>query len=264
MTYKTFIYEVRDGIATIRLNDPDRLNALTFETYAELERVFDAMASDSSVKVVVLTGTGKGFCSGGSVHEIIAKLIEMTPEEQHRFTRLTCDVVKNMRGLRKPIIAAVNGIAAGAGAILALASDIRILSDRARFAFLFTKVGLSGADMGACYLLPRVVGQGRAAELLFTGDVVDAPECFRIGLANRVVQQEKLLDETYALARELTDRPLQALGVTKDLLDREADMDLLHALELEAAEQARCMQSADFNEGYRAFVEKRPAKFNQS
>lgn len=264
MTYKTFIYEVRDGIATIRLNDPDRLNALTFETYAELERVFDAMASDSSVKVVVLTGTGKGFCSGGSVHEIIAKLIEMTAEEQHRFTRLTCDVVKNMRGLRKPIIAAVNGIAAGAGAILALASDIRILSDRARFAFLFTKVGLSGADMGACYLLPRVVGQGRAAELLFTGDVVDAPECFRIGLANRVVQQEKLLDETYALARELTDRPLQALGVTKDLLDREADMDLLHALELEAAEQARCMQSADFNEGYRAFVEKRPAKFNQS
>lgn len=264
MSYASFIYAVNDGIATIRLNDPDRLNALTFETYAELERVFDAMASDASVKVVVLTGTGKGFCSGGSVHEIIAKLIEMTAEEQHRFTRLTCDVVKNMRGLRKPIIAAVNGIAAGAGAILALASDIRILSDRARFAFLFTKVGLSGADMGACYLLPRAIGQGRAAELLFTGDVIDAPECFRIGLANRVMQQEKLLDETYAIARKLTDGPLQALGVTKDLLDREADMNLDEALELEAAEQARLMQSADFNEGYQAFIEKRPARFNRS
>jgi enoyl-CoA hydratase/carnithine racemase len=264
MSYGSFIYEVDDGIATIRLNDPERLNALTFETYAELERVFVAMAGDSSVKVVVLTGAGKGFCSGGSVHEIIAKLIEMTADEQHRFTRLTCDVVKNMRALKKPIIAAVNGIAAGAGAVLALASDIRVLSDRARFAFLFAKVGLSGADMGACYLLPRVVGQGRAAELLFTGDVIDAPECFRIGLANRVVQQEKLLDETYALARKLTDGPLQALGVTKDLLDREADMKLNEALELEAAEQARLMQSADFTEGYRAFIEKRPPKFHQS
>lgn len=264
MTYESFVYEVSDRIATIRLNDPERLNALTFETYAELERVFAAMAKDSSVKVVVLTGTGKGFCSGGSVHEIIAKLIEMTAEEQHRFTRLTCDVVKNMRALKKPIIAAVNGIAAGAGAVLALASDIRVLSDRARFAFLFTKVGLSGADMGACYLLPRVVGQGRAAELLFTGDVIDAPECLRIGLANRVVQQEKLLDETYAIARKLTDGPLQALGVTKDLLDREADMNLDEALELEAAEQARLMQSADFNEGYQAFIEKRPARFNRS
>ena len=264
MTYESFVYEVSDRIATIRLNDPERLNALTFETYAELERVFAAMAKDSSVKVVVLTGTGKGFCSGGSVHEIIAKLIEMTAQEQHRFTRLTCDVVKNMRALKKPIIAAVNGIAAGAGAVLALASDIRVLSDRARFAFLFTKVGLSGADMGACYLLPRVVGQGRAAELLFTGDVIDAPECLRIGLANRVVQQEKLLDETYAIARKLTDGPLQALGVTKDLLDREADMNLDEALELEAAEQARLMQSADFNEGYQAFIEKRPARFNRS
>jgi enoyl-CoA hydratase/carnithine racemase len=263
-TYRSFIYEAKHGIATVRLNDPDRLNALTFETYAELERVFSTMASDSTIKVIVLTGTGKGFCSGGSVHEIIAKLIEMTADEQLRFTRLTCDVVKNMRGLKKPIIAAVNGIAAGAGAVLALASDIRVLSDRARFAFLFTKVGLSGADMGACYLLPRVVGQGRAAELLFTGDVIDAPECLRIGLANRVVQHEKLLDESYALARKLADGPLQALGVTKDLLDREADMDLHQALELEAAEQARLMQSADFDEGYRAFIEKRPAKFNPS
>jgi enoyl-CoA hydratase/carnithine racemase len=264
MSYDSFIYEAADGIATIRLNDPERLNALTFETYAELERVFAAMASDPAVAVVVLTGSGKGFCSGGSVHGIIAKLLEMSAEEQHRFTRLTCDVVKNMRGLKKPIIAAVNGIAAGAGAILALASDIRLLSDSSKFAFLFTRVGLSGADMGACYLLPRVVGQGRATELLFTGDTIDAQECLRIGLANRVLPQEKLLDEAYALAHKLKAGPLHALGVTKDLLDREADMDLSQALELESAEQARLMQSADFKEGYRAFVEKRPAKFNRS
>ena len=263
MSYRSFIYEVSDGVATIRLNDPDRLNALTFETYAELERVFAALASDSAAKVIVLTGTGKGFCSGGSVHEIIGKLIAMNREEQQRFTRLTCDVVRNMRSLKKPIIAAVNGIAAGAGAMLALASDIRILSDRAKFAFLFAKVGLSGADMGACYLLPRIVGQGRAAELLFTGDTIDAAECLRIGLANRVLPHEKLIDECYALARKLKNGPLQALGITKDLLDREADMDLLQALDLEAAEQARLMQSVDFQEGYRAFVEKRAPKFNQ-
>lgn len=264
MSYRTFIYEVSDGIATIRLNDPDHLNALTFQTYAELERVFAAMADDSAIKVVVLTGTGKGFCSGGSVHEIIGKLLEMNSEEQHRFTRLTCDVVKNMRSLKKPIIAAVNGIAAGAGAILALASDIRLLSERAKFAFLFTKVGLSGADMGACYMLPRVVGQGRATELLFFGDVIDAPECFRIGLANRVVEHERLFDETYSLARRLKDGPHAALGVTKELLEYESAMDLDRALELEAKAQARCMQSADFKEGYQAFVEKRPPRFNRS
>jgi enoyl-CoA hydratase/carnithine racemase len=169
-----------------------------------------------------------------------------------------------MRSLKKPIIAAVNGIAAGAGTILALASDIRLLSDRAKFAFLFTKVGLSGADMGACYLLPRIVGQGRAAELLFIGDTLDAQECFRIGLANRVVEHEKLLDETYALARRLRDGPVNALAVTKALLVREADMDLVQALELEASEQARLMQAPDFTEGYQAFIGKRPPKFNQS
>ena len=264
MVYNSFIYEVADNIATIRLNGPERLNALTFETYAELERVFAALADDAAVRVVVLTGAGKGFCSGGSVHDIIGKLIEMSAEEQLRFTRLTCDVVKNMRSLKKPIIAAVNGIAAGAGTILALASDIRLLSERAKFAFLFTKVGLSGADMGACYLLPRIVGQGRAAELLFTGDTIDAQECFRIGLANRVVEHEKLLDESYGLARRLKDGPVNALAVTKELLVREADMDLVQALELEASEQARLMQAPNFKEGYQAFIGKRPPKFNQS
>lgn len=262
MSYRTFEYTVDDGIATIRLNDPERLNALTFETYAELERVFAAMAGDARVDVAVFTGTGKGFCSGGSVHEIIAKLIAMSADEQQRFTRLTCDVVKNMRALKKPIVAAVNGIAAGAGAVLALASDIRLLSDRARFAFLFTKVGLSGADMGACYLLPRVVGQGRAAELLFTGEAIDAAECLRIGLANRVVPHEEVMNEAYALARKLRSGPMLALGVTKELLDREAEMNLQQALDVEAVEQARLMQSPDFQEGYRAFVEKRAPKFS--
>ncbi len=264
MAYNSFVFEVADNIATIRLNDPERLNALTFETYAELEQVFAELVDDSQVKVVVLTAAGKGFCSGGSVQGIIAKLLNMTAEEQLRFTTLTCAVVQNMRALKKPIIAAVNGIAAGAGTILALASDIRLLSDRAKFAFLFTKVGLSGADMGACYLLPRIVGHGRAAELLFTGDTIDAQECFRIGLANRVIVHDKLMDEAHRLARRLKDGPLKAIGVTKALLDREADMDLAHALALEAREQARLMQAPDFREGYWAFIEKRPAKFNQS
>jgi len=166
MTYRSFIYEIEDGIATVRLNDPERLNALTFETYAELEKLTADVAHDNAVKVLVLTGTGKGFCSGGSVHEIIGKLIEMKGDELYRFTRMTCNVVKNMRNLKKPILAAVNGIAAGAGAMLMLASDIRIFSDKAKAAFLFVKVGLAGADMGALYLLPRIVGTGKATELV--------------------------------------------------------------------------------------------------
>jgi enoyl-CoA hydratase/carnithine racemase len=169
-----------------------------------------------------------------------------------------------MRNLKKPIIAAVNGIAAGAGAMLALASDFRLVSDRAKFAFLFVKVGLSGADMGACYLLPRLVGLGKATELLFLGDTIDAQEAYRIGLANRVVEHEKLLHEAHELARRLKQGPLQATGVTKDLLEREANMDLENALTLEAAAQAGCMESAAFKEGYRAFVEKRAPVFNRS
>jgi enoyl-CoA hydratase/carnithine racemase len=264
MSYKTFLYEVTDGIATVRLNDPDRLNALTFQTYQELERLMAALAHDDAVKVVTMTGTGKGFCSGGSVHEIIGKLIDMNGEELHRFTRMTCNVVQNMRNLKKPIIAAVNGIAAGAGAMLALASDLRIASDRAKFAFLFTKVGLSGADMGALYLLPRIVGQARAAELLFLGDTIDAHEAFRIGLANRVVEHDRLMEETSELARRLSRAPLHAVGVTKELLEREANMNLDQALELEAVSQAKCMETADFREGYQAFVEKRAPVFNRT
>jgi enoyl-CoA hydratase/carnithine racemase len=263
MAYQSFIFQVDDGVGTIRLNDPDRLNALTFETYAELETITGELAYDDSVKVLVLTGTGKGFCSGGSVHEIIGKLIQMKGDELYRFTRMTCNVVKNMRNLKKPIIAAVNGIAAGAGAMLMLASDLRIFSESAKAAFLFVKVGLSGADMGALYLLPRIVGMGKATELVYLGDSIDAQEAYRIGLANRVVPGEKLMDETYALARRLKDGPLYALGVTKELLNFEANTNLETALEMEAMAQARCMETPDFTEGYRAFVEKRPAKFNQ-
>jgi enoyl-CoA hydratase/carnithine racemase len=262
MNYRSFIYEVTDGIATIRLNDPERLNALTFQTYSELEQVMADLAHDESAKVIILTGTGRGFCSGGSVHDIIGKLIDLNSEDLHRFTGMTCNVVKNMRSLKKPIIAAVNGIAAGAGAILALASDFRLLSVRAKLAFLFTKVGLSGADMGALHLLPRIVGYGRATELLFLGDTIDAQEAFRIGLANRVVEHETLMDEAHKLASRLKCGPLYALGVTKELMEREANMDLAQALELEGAAQARCMQTSDFKEGFKAFLEKRAPVFN--
>ena len=188
----------------------------------------------------------------------------MKPDELYRFTRMTCNVVQNMRNLKKPIIAAVNGIAAGAGAMLALASDLRIVSDKAKFAFLFVRVGLCGADMGALYLLPRFVGQGKAAEILFLGNSLDAEEAYRIGLANRVVEHERLMEETYALAKRLKEGPLYALGVTKELLEREAVMDLNSALGLEAKVQAKCMETPDFQEGYRAFMEKRKPVFNKA
>jgi enoyl-CoA hydratase/carnithine racemase len=262
-SYRRIVFENRDGIGTIRLNDPERLNALTFESYGELEQIMLDLAREKAVKVVVLTGTGKGFCSGGSVDNIIGPLLKMKGDELYNFTRMTCNVVKNMRNLKKPIIAAVNGIAAGAGAMLMLASDLRIFSDKARAAFLFTKVGLAGADMGALWLLPRIVGLGRATELVYFGDTINAEEAYRIGLANRVVPGKSLLDEAYALAGRLKDGPLYALGVTKELLNFEADTDLETALEMEAMAQARCMETPDFVEGYNAFIEKRPLKFNR-
>jgi enoyl-CoA hydratase/carnithine racemase len=263
MNYSSFVFENNDGIATIRLNDPEKLNALTFQTYSDLETIMAELASDNSVKVVVLTGTGKGFCSGGSVNDIIGPLLKMKGDELYKFTRLTCNVVKNMRNLKKPIIAAVNGIAAGAGAMLMLASDLRIFSEKARAAFLFVKVGLSGADMGALYLLPRIVGLGKATELVYFGDTIDAQEAYRIGLANRVVPDETLIDEAYKWATRLKDGPLYALGVTKELIEYEGNVDLEAALEKEAMAQARCMEKPDFVEGYNAFIEKRPLRFNR-
>ncbi len=264
MAYNSFVFENQDGVVTIRLNDPEKLNALTFQTYGDLEKIFAGLADDNSAKVIVLTGTGKGFCSGGSVNDIIGPLLKMKGDELYQFTRMTCNVVKNMRQLKKPIIAAVNGIAAGAGAMLMLAADLRIFSDKARAAFLFVKVGLSGADMGALYLLPRIVGLGRATELVYFGDTIDAAEAHRIGLANRVVPGEALMEETYKWAHRLKDGPLYALGVTKELLEHEAKVDLETALEMEAMAQARCMETPDFVEGYNAFIEKRPLRFNRS
>ena len=263
MNYSSFVFENNDGVATIRLNDPDKLNALTFQTYSDLEKIMAELADDKSAKVIVLTGTGKGFCSGGSVNDIIGPLLKMQGDELYKFTRMTCNVVKNMRALKKPIIAAVNGIAAGAGAMLMLASDLRIFSDKARAAFLFVKVGLSGADMGALYLLPRIVGLGKATELVYFGDTIDAQEAYRIGLANRVVPSETLLEEAYKWANRLKDGPLYALGVTKELIEYEGNVDLATALELEAMAQARCMETPDFLEGYNAFIEKRPLRFNR-
>ena len=263
MNYSSFVFENNDGIATIRLNDPEKLNALTFQTYGDLEKIMAELASDNSVKVVVLTGTGKGFCSGGSVNDIIGPLLKMKGDDLYKFTRMTCNVVKNMRNLKKPVIAAVNGIAAGAGAMLMLASDLRIFSDKARAAFLFVKVGLSGADMGALYLLPRIVGLGKATELVYFGDTIDAQEAYRIGLANRVVPGETLIDEVYKWATRLKDGPLYALGVTKELIEYEGNVDLEAALEMEAMAQARCMETSDFIEGYNAFIEKRPLRFNR-
>lgn len=263
MSYSSFAFDNNDGVATIRLNDPERLNALTFQTYAELETLTAELAHDPGVKVVVLTGTGKGFCSGGRVDDIIGPLLKMKGDELYKFTRMTCNVVKNMRELKKPIIAAVNGIAAGAGAMLMLAADLRLFSDKARAAFLFVKVGLSGADMGALYLLPRIVGLGKATELVYFGDTIDAQEAYRIGLANRVVPGDALMDEAYKWANRLKDGPLYALGVTKELLEYEANVNLETALEMEAAAQARCMETADFIEGYNAFIEKRPLRFNR-
>jgi enoyl-CoA hydratase/carnithine racemase len=263
MSYSSFVFENQDGVATIRLNDPDKLNALTFQTYADLEKIFGEIADDDAVKVVVLTGTGKGFCSGGRVDEIIGPLLKMKGDELYRFTRMTCNVVKNMRNLNKPIIAAVNGIAAGAGAMLMVAADLRIFSDQAQAAFLFVKVGLSGADMGALYLLPRIVGLGKATELIYFGDTINAEESHRIGLANRVVPSATLMDEAYSWAKRLKEGPLYALGVTKELFESEANVNLETALEMEAAAQARCMQTPDFAEGYNAFIEKRPPRFKR-
>ncbi|MFQ5790068.1 MAG: enoyl-CoA hydratase family protein [Acidobacteriota bacterium] len=263
MSYSSFDYSVSDQVATVRLDRPDTLNSLTFEAYAELEKVFADVEHETSVRAVMLTGAGKGFCSGGSVTDIIAKLLELDIKDKYRFTRMTCNVVRNMRRLRKPIVAAVNGVAAGAGAMLALASDIRICAEEARFAFLFVKVGLAGTDMGAAWLLPRIVGAGRASELLFTGRSVDAREALAMGLANRVVPGHQLHTEAMSLARKLADGPALALGLTKELINNEASMPLEEALEAEAQAQCWLMETPEFHEGYRAFMEKRRPSFGK-
>ena len=259
----SFLYQLTsEGVATITLNRPDRLNALTFEVYRELTNLFAELRDETAVRVVVITGAGRAFCSGGDVHDIIGELFNRDMEGLLEFTRMTCELVANIRALHKPVIASLNGTTAGAGACIALASDIRIAAEEAKIAFLFVKVGLSGADMGAAYLLPRVVGLGKATELLYTGDFISAQEAERIGLYNRVVPGAQLKEATQELAERLAQGPAFALAKTKELLDREAHMSLEAALECEAQAQAICMQHPDYREAYEAFVAKRTPKFN--
>jgi enoyl-CoA hydratase/carnithine racemase len=255
-----FQYGVQDGVGTITFDRPEVLNALTFEIYAQFRDLLAALRYDDAVKVLVLTGAGRGFCSGGDVHDIIGALLKRDVKAHLDFTRMTGAVVANMRLLDKPIIAALNGTTAGAGAVIALASDLRLASDQAKLAFLFTKVGLTGADMGAAYLLPRIVGQGRALELLMFGDSVDAATAERYGLVNRVVPHDQLLPAAYEWARRLAEGPTLALSMTKRMVNNEWNMDLLSALEAEAQAQALMLMGEDHRIFYEAFLEKaRPA-----
>jgi enoyl-CoA hydratase/carnithine racemase len=258
---KSFLYEVRAGVGWITLNRPERLNALTFEVYRELTDTFAALRAEDSVRAVVITGAGRAFCSGGDVRDIIGQLQGRDMQGLLEFTRMTCELIRNIRALPKPVIACLNGTTAGAGACIALASDLRLASPAARIAFLFVRVGLSGADMGAAYLLPRLVGLAKATELLYTGDFVEAEEAARIGLYNRVVPADELEAETRALAERLARGPAFALAMTKEMLNRELETSLDTALEWEAQAQAVCMQHTDYREAYEAFVEKREPRF---
>ncbi|MBS1878787.1 MAG: enoyl-CoA hydratase family protein [Actinobacteria bacterium] len=255
--WRHFDLAVADGVATITLNRPDKLNALTFEAYADLRDLLAELPLRGDARVVVLRGEGRGFCSGGDVEEIIAELLKMEVVELLAFTRMTGATTKAIRECPLPVIAAVNGVAAGAGSVLALASDLRLLGRSASFAFLFTRVGLAGADMGSAYLLPRIVGLGRATELLLLGDRLEAERAERIGLANWVVEDGELEERATALARRLADGPALAYGLTKSLIAKEQDMDLAAAIELEAVTQALLMKSDDHAEFYRAWSEGR-------
>ncbi len=257
-----FLYEVDDaGIATIKFNRPEVLNALTFEVYAQFRDLLEDLRYDDSVKVLVVTGANDAFCSGGDVHRIIGALLEGDVKDHLAFTRMTGAVVQNMRLLDKPIIAAVNGMAAGAGAVIALASDLRVASERARFAFLFTRVGLAGVDMGCGLLLPRVVGMGRATELLMLGDTIDAPTAERYGLVNRVVPHEDLMNAAREWASRLAQGPSLALSMTKRMINNEWNMDLVSGIESEAQAQALMLMGEDHRAFYEAFQGKEKPKF---
>ena len=260
-SWEHFRFEVTDGVGTVTFDRPDKLNALTFDVYADLRDLVGEMEHREDVRVLVLTGTGRGFCSGGDVDEIIAPLLETDSRGLLEFTRMTGAVVERIRRAPIPVIAAVNGVAAGAGAVIALAADLRILAESASFSFLFTRVGLAGADMGSAYLLPRVVGLGRATELLLLGESVDAERAVAIGLATKVVADAALLGSAGDLARSLASGPALAYGATKVLIGRELDMDLGSAIELEAFTQALLMTTEDHAEFYRAFTGKRPPEW---
>ncbi|BAN27130.1 enoyl-CoA hydratase (plasmid) [Caballeronia insecticola] len=253
---KHFLWSVTNGVATITLNRPERKNPLTFESYAELRDLFRDLVYATDVKAVVIHGAGDNFCSGGDVHEIIAPLIDLPMPELLLFTRMTGDLVKAMRHCPQPVIAAVDGVCAGAGAILAMASDMRLGTARSKLAFLFARVGLAGCDMGACSILPRIIGQGRAAELLFTGRAATGDEGFAWGFYNRLCAPETLLDDAATLASELVAGPTFAHGITKKMLHQEWSMSIDEAIESEAQAQAICMSTRDFERAYRAFAAK--------
>jgi enoyl-CoA hydratase/carnithine racemase len=257
------IYELdrTTSVATITLNRPERLNALTFEVYTQLRDKFRALDTDPDVRAIIITGAGRAFCSGGDVEDIIGALLGRDFDALHQFTRLTCELILAMRRCRRPIVGALNGTVAGAGAVIAAACDIRIAAESAKIAFLFTKVGLSGADMGAAWLLPRIVGQGLATEILMTGDFVDAKRAYEIGLYNRVVPQAQVLSEARAVAEKLARGPSAALDVTKQALEVEATLELEAALAYEAEVQAKLMQGSNFREAHAAFQAKREPKF---
>jgi len=254
-----FLWTFENGIATVTLNRPERKNPLTFESYDELRDTFRALKGARKVRVVVIRGAGGNFCSGGDVHEIIGPLTKMNCEGLLKFTRMTGDLVRAMRCCPQPIIAAVEGVCAGAGAIMAMASDIRFGQPGCKTAFLFSRVGLSGADMGACAILPRLIGHGRAAELLFTGRTMTSDEGLAWGFYNRVV--EDVSAEAYALADELAKGPTIAHAVTKRQLDAEWHVSIEDAIEMEARAQARCMDTNDFKRAYEAFANKQKPVF---
>jgi len=258
---KHFLWRVEGRIGRVTLNRPERKNPLTFESYAELRDLFRALTTDNDVRAVIIDGAGGNFCSGGDVHEVIGPLTKMDKPGLLTFTRMTGDLVRAMRACPQPIIAAVDGTCAGAGAIIALASDFRFATPAARTAFLFVRVGLAGCDMGACALLPRVIGQGRAAELLYTGRSFTAEEGERWGFYNSIVPAEGLLLEAMKLAGEIASGPTFAHAMTKKMLLREWNMGIDEALDAESKAQAVCMQTADFRRAYEAFSAKRKPVF---
>lgn len=260
-TWEHFRFSVSDGIGTVTLDRPGKLNALTFEAYADLRDLLAELPHRGDTRVLVIRGKGRAFCSGGDVNEIIGATLAMSPDELLAFTRMSGAVIREMRDCPVPIIAAVHGMAAGAGAVIALAADFRVCTPAARFAFLFTKVGLSGGDMGAAYLLPRLVGLGHATRLLMLGDTVDAEEAERIGLISLLAGKDTFDDEVSALAGRLASGPVQAYAQTKALLTREQDMSLSAAIELEAMTQALLMKGEDYAEFHAAFNAGRPPQW---
>lgn len=261
MTPTTFDFELINQVGHVILNRPDRLNALTFESYAELRDFFAHLKSRSDVRAILLRGEGRAFCSGGDVEDIIGELFARDMKGLLEFTRMTGALIENIRRAPQPVIAVIHGVAVGAGAVMATAADIRLLGPKARFGFIFPQVGLCGADMGAAYLLPRIVGLGNASELLYSGEIIDAERAVKIGLGNRIVDAESLVTEAIGLAERIARGPFFAHTMTKKMLDDEANLGLSEAIEAEAQAQAICMQHPDFREAYDAWVEKRSPQF---